>query len=114
MAFWVVLWLTAIALGRFPALPVISGLVMLNIVTFYFYFQDKEAAKNGDWRMSENQLHALALLGGWPGAWFGQQILRHKSSKASFQIVYRATVALNLVGLLAWLIWPAFQAAPAA
>jgi uncharacterized membrane protein YsdA (DUF1294 family) len=54
-------------------------------------------------------LHGLALLGGWPGAWFGQQILRHKSSKVSFRIAYWGTVALNVIGLLAWLIWPAIQ-----
>ena len=71
---------------------------------------DKEAAIEGSWRASENQLHGLALLGGWPGAWFAQQILRHKSSKQAFRAVYWATVALNILGLLAWLIWPAFQA----
>lgn len=113
MVLWIVLWLIGIALGRFPALPVISSLVILNIATFYMYLRDKEAAKNGDWRVSENQLHGLALLGGWPGAWFGQQILRHKSSKASFRWVYWATVALHFGGLLGWLIWPAFRATPA-
>lgn len=114
MAVWAILWLIGIALGRFPALPVISGLVALNIVTFYLYLRDKEAAKHGDWRISENQLHALALLGAWPGAWFAQQILRHKSSKTAFRIAYWATVALHFAGLLTWLIWPAFRATPVA
>jgi uncharacterized membrane protein YsdA (DUF1294 family)/cold shock CspA family protein len=110
IALWALMWLTGIALGRLPALPVISGLVVLNIATFFIYLLDKEAAKNGGRRFSENQLHLLALLGGWPGAWCGQKILRHKSSKRSFQIVYWASVALNLLGLLAWLIWPALLA----
>ena len=109
MGFWALLWLIGIGLGRFAALPVITSLLMLNLATFYLYFRDKQAAQDGEWRVSENQLHGLALLGGWPGAWFGQQILRHKSSKVSFRIAYWGTVALNVIGLLAWLIWPAIQ-----
>ena len=110
MAVWLLMWLVGIALGRFPGIVVITSLVMLNLVTVYIYLRDKNAAENGDWRISENQLHALALLGGWPGAWFAQRILRHKTSKTSFRIAYWATVALNVGGLLAWLVWPAFQA----
>lgn len=113
MGLWLALWITGIALGRFPSLPVFSGLLIINIATFFLYFRDKEAAKTGGWRISENQLHSLALLGGWPGAWFGQQVLRHKSSKISFRIAYWVTVVLHFAGLLAWLIWPAFQKTPA-
>lgn len=113
MALWLVLWLTAIGLGRVPAIPLLSGLVIVNIVTFYLYLRDKEAAISGEWRVSENQLHGLSLLGGWPGAWFAQQILRHKSSKVSFRFAYWATVAVHFAGLLGWLIWPALQTAGA-
>lgn len=109
MGFWLLLWLIGIGLGRFPWV-VLTGLALLNLATFYVYWRDKEAAMEGSWRASENQLHGLALLGGWPGAWFAQQILRHKSSKQAFRTVYWATVGLNFLGLLAWLIWPAFQA----
>jgi uncharacterized membrane protein YsdA (DUF1294 family)/cold shock CspA family protein len=113
MVFWLLLWIIGIALGRFPTIPVFSSLIILNLVTFYLYMRDKNAAEEGQWRISENQLHGLALMGGWPGAWFAQRVFRHKTSKASFQAAYWATVALHLVGLLAWLIWPAFQSAPA-
>ncbi|AOW13530.1 hypothetical protein LPB72_10980 [Hydrogenophaga crassostreae] len=109
MAFWLLLWLAGIALDRFSTIPVFSSLIILNLVTFYIYLYDKNAAEEGNWRISENQLHSLALLGGWPGAWFAQRAFHHKISKTSFQITYWATVALHLLGLLAWLIWPAFQ-----
>jgi uncharacterized membrane protein YsdA (DUF1294 family)/cold shock CspA family protein len=112
MGFWLLLWLIGIGIGRFPWV-VLTGLALLNLATFYVYWRDKEAAIQGSWRASENQLHGLAVLGGWPGAWFAQQILRHKSSKQAFRVVYWATVALNILGLLAWLIWPAFQGTPA-
>ncbi len=111
MGFWLLLWLTGMVLGRFPAIPVITSLVILNLVTFYLYMRDKNAAENGDWRISEKQLHILALLGGWPGAWFAQKTFRHKTSKPSFQWAYWATVALHLLGLMAWLIWPVFGVA---
>ncbi len=108
MAFWLLLWLVGIGLGRFPWV-ILTAVALLNLATFYVYWRDKDAAVQGGWRASENQLHGLAVLGGWPGAWFAQQILRHKSSKKPFRVIYWATVALNLLGLLAWLIWPALQ-----
>ena len=112
MGAWLLLWIVGIALGRFAAIPVLSSLLVLNLVTFYLYLRDKNAAQNGEWRISENQLHGLALMGGWPGAWFAQKTFRHKTSKRTFQLTYWATVALNLIGLLAWLIWPALQTPP--
>ncbi len=108
MAFWLLLWLVGIGLGRFPWV-ILTAVALLNLATFYVYWRDKEAAVQGGWRASENQLHTLALLGGWPGAWFAQQILRHKSSKKPFRVLYWVTVALNLLGLIGWLVWPAFQ-----
>lgn len=108
MAFWLLLWLVGIGLGRFPWV-ILTAVALLNLATFYVYWRDKDAAVQGGWRASENQLHGLALIGGWPGAWFAQQILRHKSGKKSFLAIYWATVAINLLGMLAWLIWPAFQ-----
>jgi uncharacterized membrane protein YsdA (DUF1294 family) len=56
----------------------------------------------GAWRTAENRLHVLALLGGWPGALIAQQVLRHKSRKASFRFTFWVTVVLNCVAL-AWL-----------
>ena len=109
MAFWLLLWVVGIALGRLPWI-VLTAVALLNLATFYVYWRDKAAAMQNGWRASENQLHALALAGGWPGAWFAQQILRHKSSKRSFRQLYWATVALNLLGLVAWLAWPFLRA----
>ena len=64
---------------------------------------DKYAAQQGQWRTPENTLHLFSLLGGRPGAWFAQQLLRHKSSKPSFRAVYRVTVVLRCLALTAWL-----------
>ena len=79
---------------------------LLNLLTFWMYWVDKNAAQAGRWRTPESTLQLLALAGGWPGAWLAQQVLRHKSSKQPFRIDYWLMVLLH--GLLTggWLFWP--------
>jgi len=78
--------------------PPIIALVyfLLSIVTFYLYYKDKRAAKEGLWRVSEDTLHIIALLGGWPGAIMGQYIFRHKTQKLRFRVVFYLTLLINL------------------
>lgn len=74
-----------------------------SLVTFIAYAIDKSAAQSGRWRTQESTLHLLALIGGWPGALIAQNRLRHKSRKASFLLVFWATVLVNC-GSLIWLL----------
>lgn len=94
--------------GRLPAMALPIAL-LLNLVTFFMYWVDKHAAQTGRWRTSERTLHLLGLLGGWPGAWWAQALLRHKSSKASFLAAYWATVALHCLVLAGFLFSPQLQ-----
>ena len=75
----------------------------LSLLTFIIYALDKSSARKGGWRIQEKTLHTLAIMGGWPGAALAQQLLRHKSKKQQFIIVFWVTIVIN-VGLLAWLI----------
>ncbi|MBS0467045.1 MAG: cold shock and DUF1294 domain-containing protein [Proteobacteria bacterium] len=95
-------WLALLAWGawtqRLPLwLP--GAMLGLNLLTFLSYKLDKSAAQRGSWRTSEKQLHLLALLGGWPAAWWAQQTLRHKSSKEVFRRTYWGTMLLNCAAL---------------
>ncbi|MHB1143978.1 MAG: DUF1294 domain-containing protein [Thiobacillus sp.] len=72
-----------------------------SLIAFVAYALDKSAARNDQWRTQESTLHLFALAGGWPGALAAQRLLRHKSRKQSFQIVFWATVILNCCAL-AW------------
>ncbi|MFY3383865.1 DUF1294 domain-containing protein [Paracidovorax sp. MALMAid1276] len=87
--------------GRLP-LWALGAAVAVNLLTFATYAMDKSAAENGQWRTRESHLHLLALAGGWPGAWFAQQWLRHKSRKVQFRAVYWATVVIHCAALAAW------------
>lgn len=91
-------------LNRIPWIVVVIY-IALSIVTFIAYGMDKSSARAGKWRTPESTLHLLSLLGGWPGALAAQRILRHKTSKQSFQLTFKATVILNIaaVGYLVWL-----------
>ena len=62
--------------------------LMISVLTYWAYARDKRRALQGEWRISEYQLHLWELLGGWPGAWIAQRRLRHKCSKGSYQFVF--------------------------
>jgi len=97
-AFFIV-FLVVAALWRPPAW--VAGLYLVaSVASFLAYAVDKSAAREGGRRTAENTLHGLALLGGWPGALLAQQVLRHKSSKASFRQAFWATVGLNVLGFV--------------
>ena len=78
-------------------------------VTFIAYALDKARAVDAEWRVSENTLHLLEFLGGWPGALFAQQCLRHKTAKPGYQAIFWLIVAAHL-GLWAW--WIVRQSQP--
>ena len=71
-----------------------------SFISFLTYLIDKRAAISGGWRVSEGTLLMLGLAGGWPGSIVAQQVLRHKSSKASFRSAFWGTVLLNVGGFV--------------
>ncbi|WP_444944936.1 DUF1294 domain-containing protein [Microbulbifer sp. ZKSA006] len=74
---------------------------VLSFISILVYGRDKAAALKGRWRVSENTLHILSLLGGWPGAIFAQALFKHKTSKQPFRTIFWLTVILN-VSFIAW------------
>lgn len=88
----------------------VLGIAGLSMITYVVYTVDKGAAQRNTQRVPENNLHVLAVLGGWPGALLAQQHLRHKSIKQPFRRVFWFTVVMNwlLVLVFTLLIMPAF------
>lgn len=94
----------ALRLGAQGGLPVVAlGYVGVSLLTFVLYRHDKTRAGNGGWRIPENWLHAVELLGGWPGALLAQQLYRHKTRKLPFQVVFWVIVLVHQVGWVVWL-----------
>ena len=77
-----------------------AAYVALSVVAYGMYAADKRAAQTGAWRVPENKLHLVALLGGWPGALVAQQRLRHKTVKPEFRAVFWLTVVANVLGFV--------------
>lgn len=79
----------------------------LSLMTFGVYGLDKRRAQSGAWRVPEWLLHACSALGGWPGAFLGQRVFRHKTVKVGFQLVFWLTVlAYEFVAIDYLLGWP--------
>ena len=94
----------SVFLGKMPIL--ILGLyIIASLATFLWYAKDKSAARKGAWPTPESTLHLMSLVGGWPGALIARQMLRHKSKKRPFRIIFWITVMMNC-GAFTWLFTP--------
>ena len=71
--------------------------LLLNIVTFCLFWWDKDAARNGGWRVSEASLLQFAFFGGSLGAVAAQRLLRHKTRKEPFRTQLMAILILHAV-----------------
>lgn len=78
----------------------------LSVATFFVYYADKRRAESKDQRVPESVLHGLELLGGWPGAFAAQHLVRHKNAKLRYQFWFWVIVAghqlVALDYLLGW------------
>jgi len=72
--------------------------VILSFSTFVAYWLDKRAATRGGRRTAERTLHLLALGGGFPGAFAGMSMTKHKRRKRGFVIVTWLILLLHLAG----------------
>ncbi len=74
----------------------------MNALTFFRFWQDKQRAGRGEWRVSESELLSLAFIGGTPAAFAARHLLRHKTRKQPFSMQLMAIAALQAAALL-WL-----------
>ena len=59
-------------------------LVAANAAVVAAFAIDKRRAQDGEWRIAESTLLALALVGGSPGALWARARFRHKTRKQPF------------------------------
>lgn len=78
-------------------------LILINIITFFYFGIDKIKAQLSSRRISEKMLWLLTLIGGSLGGLLGMHFFRHKTKKLSFQVVLAVILALQVV-LVVWLV----------
>ncbi|MDR3023001.1 DUF1294 domain-containing protein [Chryseobacterium sp.] len=74
----------------------IPFLLLANLITFGVFGFDKWQAKKQQWRISENTLLGISLIG-VVGAASGMIIFNHKVSKKSFLVKFFIVVLIDLV-----------------
>ncbi|WGI21447.1 DUF1294 domain-containing protein [Amylibacter sp. IMCC11727] len=76
-------------------------LMGINALTALIFFYDKRQSQSGGWRVPENSLLGLAILGGSLGAKFAQLKFRHKTRKQPFGHILNAILVLQILLVLA-------------
>lgn len=97
-----VLVMSGLVMDRVPVWMPAAYLVM-GVLSAFAYAADKHAAESGRWRISEQTLLGLDVLGGIAGGLLAQQMLRHKTAKPSFGIA-TFLVALLHITLLSFIL----------
>ena len=72
-------------------------IVIINIVTFIIYGIDKYKAKKGKWRIPENSLIGLAIIGGCIGAYLGMRVWHHKTMHLKFKYGIPLIIIIQLI-----------------
>lgn len=77
-------------------------LLLINAAGFCVMLYDKYLAKNNLWRIPENTLLGIAILGGSLGCLLGMYTVRHKTKHLKFTICIPLLLALQ-AGMYFWL-----------
>lgn len=72
-------------------------IIFINILAFFIYGLDKRRAIKKNWRISEQLLLTLALIGGGIGSFFGMHIFRHKTHRLKFKIGVPLLTILSII-----------------
>lgn len=81
-------------------------IVIINIIAFLAMYIDKRKAKYGKWRIPEQSLFILALIGGSIGAIIGMYTFRHKTKKLRFSVGFPAILVLQIILIIS--VWNDF------
>lgn len=75
-------------------------LLFINVLAFLIYGADKWKARHGRWRMPEDTLIWLAIVGGSVGALLGMYVFRHKTKHKKFTIGIPVIIAVQIAAVL--------------
>ena len=76
---------------------IIIYLLIINLLSFLSMGIDKWKAKRGAWRIPEQTLISLVLLGGGIGGIIGMYLFKHKTKKPRFYIRFPVILILEII-----------------
>ena len=79
---------------------IIIYFIIINLITFFTMWLDKRKAKKGKWRIPENTLLLLVILGGGIGGIAGMYIFHHKTQKAKFVIGFPIILICEIIFII--------------
>lgn len=85
---------------------IIIYLIVINLIAFLAMYIDKRKARYGKWRIPEQTLFILALIGGSIGAITGMYVFRHKTKKLRFSIGFPVILILQIILIIS--VWNDF------
>jgi len=71
-------------------------IIFINILGFLLMGWDKYSAIKEKWRISENTLLSIALIGGGIGSFLGMFLFHHKTKKKRFLIGIPLCILINI------------------
>lgn len=78
-------------------------IILINLLTFWVYVDDKRRAKKHLWRTSESALVMLAVIGGSLGALLAMVLCRHKTRHKQF-VFGIPTILISQICLIIFLL----------
>ena len=75
-------------------------LLVVNFGAYFTYWLDKRRARTGGRRISERELVAWPLIGGWAGAILAMRHFRHKTRQRSFKLMLAAAALLQIAAIV--------------
>ena len=85
--------------------PLSAWLLGANLAAPAVWWIDKSQATRQGLRVPELALHAIALVGAVPASWLSMSLLRHKTRKPIFRILYAFILLAQLAALAWWRGW---------
>ena len=74
--------------------------LFINIASFVIFTFDKYRSRVDSQRVSEKELHAFSLMGGFLGATLSMALFHHKINKVSFLTVHILILLIWIAGFL--------------
>lgn len=77
-------------------------IVVINIIGLLLMKWDKYLARKQKWRIPENRIWLIALVGGAFGTTMGMYMFRHKTKHMKFILFLPILAILQVIGLIYW------------